>query len=223
MDRVDNELGDVFTLKYFAEIINSLSFDAVYVLDAHSNVSLALINNVIKINVNPIIAWAYDRVIENEGKEKKPPIFVFPDDGAFKRYKGSVGFVDSPDVMVGKKVREWSTGKITDFYLEPVTESLWNPDKISGRSAIIIDDIISYGGTMAHCVNALRKIYVENIYIYCSHLENSVLDAEKGTLLPLLNDGTVKRLYSTNSLFTGKHPSICLYDIEGPIADSKEV
>ena len=44
-DRVNNP-DEVFTLKYFAEVINSLDFNRVYVLDAHSNVSLALINNV---------------------------------------------------------------------------------------------------------------------------------------------------------------------------------
>ena len=44
MDRVKNE-EDVFTLKYFAEILNSLNFTSVTVLDPHSSVSEALINN----------------------------------------------------------------------------------------------------------------------------------------------------------------------------------
>jgi ribose-phosphate pyrophosphokinase len=38
--------SDVFTLKYFAEILNSLDFNSVMVLDPHSNVSIALINKV---------------------------------------------------------------------------------------------------------------------------------------------------------------------------------
>ncbi len=37
-DRVKGE-NDVFTLKYFAEFINSLDFDRVFVLDPRSNVS----------------------------------------------------------------------------------------------------------------------------------------------------------------------------------------
>ena len=37
-DRAHRE-KDVFTLKYFANIINSLNFDNVYVLNPHSNVS----------------------------------------------------------------------------------------------------------------------------------------------------------------------------------------
>ena len=43
-DRV-KKLDDVFTLKYFSEIINSLGFFAVRVLDPHSDVSAALIDN----------------------------------------------------------------------------------------------------------------------------------------------------------------------------------
>ena len=45
MDRVKNP-DEVFTLKYFCEFINDLKFDAVYVNDPHSDVSMALLNNV---------------------------------------------------------------------------------------------------------------------------------------------------------------------------------
>ena len=42
MDRVKNE-DEVFTLKYFADFINSLQFDSVIVRDPHSSVSLQYI------------------------------------------------------------------------------------------------------------------------------------------------------------------------------------
>lgn len=45
MDRVQ-ELEDVFTLKYFCQVINGLHFDKVIVRDAHSNVALALLDRV---------------------------------------------------------------------------------------------------------------------------------------------------------------------------------
>ena len=50
MDRTKAN-DEVFTLKYFCDFINWLKFSAVYVLDAHSDVSVALINNC--INENP--------------------------------------------------------------------------------------------------------------------------------------------------------------------------
>ncbi|MBQ8044643.1 MAG: ribose-phosphate pyrophosphokinase, partial [Clostridia bacterium] len=45
-DRVKSS-EDVFTLKYFAGIINSLKFKSVTVLDPHSSVSEALIDNIV--------------------------------------------------------------------------------------------------------------------------------------------------------------------------------
>lgn len=45
MDRSENNT-DIFTLKYFADIINSLRFKRVYTLDVHSTVTEALINNI---------------------------------------------------------------------------------------------------------------------------------------------------------------------------------
>ena len=41
MDRVKKE-NEIFTLKYFAQTINSLHFDKIEVLDPHSDVSVAL-------------------------------------------------------------------------------------------------------------------------------------------------------------------------------------
>ena len=49
MDRVKNP-EDVFTLKYFCEIINSLNFKKVYIFDAHSNVAPALLDRVINLS-----------------------------------------------------------------------------------------------------------------------------------------------------------------------------
>ena len=45
MDRIKNPNTEVFTLKYFCETINDLKFDRVVILDAHSNVGPALLNN----------------------------------------------------------------------------------------------------------------------------------------------------------------------------------
>ena len=54
----------------------------------------------------------------------------------------------------------------------------------------------------------LKELGVDKIYAYASHTENSILDKEKGTLIKLLEDGTVERLFTTSSLFTGKHEKI---------------
>ena len=64
-DRVKNP-EDVFTLKTFAYLINSLMFDKVMVWDVHSNVSLALIDRI--ENINPMV-WI-DEAIQLSGMEE---------------------------------------------------------------------------------------------------------------------------------------------------------
>lgn len=57
MDRVKNN-DEVFTLRYFCEFINGLNFSGVYVLDAHSDVSTALLNNCFEENPKEYIEQA---------------------------------------------------------------------------------------------------------------------------------------------------------------------
>lgn len=58
MDRTQ-EQDEVFTLRIFAEVINWLNFESVEILDVHSNVGIALINNAIiktpKIYIDEVI------------------------------------------------------------------------------------------------------------------------------------------------------------------------
>lgn len=79
MDRVKND-DEVFTLKYFCDFINWLGFSSVYVLDAHSDVSTALLNNCVKENPKEYV----DKAISKIGMRNL--VLYFPDAGAAKRY-----------------------------------------------------------------------------------------------------------------------------------------
>ncbi len=78
MDRVHK--NDVFTLKWFAEVINWLGFDNVYALDVHSNVSLGLIDRIRTCNLDHIIHTILDNIRENVDSIDDLIIY-FPDDG----------------------------------------------------------------------------------------------------------------------------------------------
>ena len=192
MDKVKNN-NDVFTLKYFSEIINSLNFKKVVVLDAHSPVSEALINN---ISIIPLYVYQHGVLKEIKNADI---IIYFPDNGAAKKYEDLFkGF----KTVYGVKHRDWETGKIQG--LEVITNGIDLKDK----TVLMWDDIVSYGGSMYHSALKLKELGVDKIYAYASHTENSILDKEKGSLIKLLEDGTVERLFTTSSLFTGKHNKI---------------
>ena len=194
MDRT-HEAYEVFTLKHFCTLINAMDFDRVVVLDPHSDVCVGLLDRVF------VDRLMLKTLIEDVTKDKD--CVFFPDAGAKKRYSGILKA--GQPVFYGEKVREWSTGKILG--LEVKSEG-YDVTQLKDKSVILIDDIIAYGGTMYHSIKKLKELGVGKVYIYCTHLENSVLDKEKSTLLEMLNDGTVEMLYTTESLFNGKHDRI---------------
>lgn len=179
MDRVKAR-EDVFTLKYFAEIINSLNFKRVFVRDAHSNVSLALINNVCDWGVRGYIEMA----VEKSGAE----VLFFPDEGAMKRYSEQ-----SPmPYAFGMKKRDWQTGKILGL-------DIINPENIVGKDVLIVDDICSRGGTFYHSAKALKAAGAKSVSLYVTHLEETVTLGEMAA-----SDGLVDHIYTTESIFPAK-------------------
>lgn len=192
MDRTKSN-SEVFTLKYFCKLINDANFKTISVLDAHSSVSLALLD---RVEVMDIAA-----VIRKTALDKLPKdiILYFPDEGSQKRY--STLFPEYR-YITGMKKRDWSTGRIDG--LDVITNGL----DLTGKTILMIDDIIAYGGSFYYSAKTLKGLGAGSIYAYSTHTENSVLNEEKGTFRKLLDDGTVECLFTTDSLFTGTHKSI---------------
>ena len=196
MDRVKND-DEVFTLKYFCDFINSLNFLRVYVLDAHSDVSTALLNNCKNDNPRDYIKDAIRQISDDI-------VLYFPDAGAAKRYSDLF-----PEIMYcyGEKKRDWKSGKILGLGIRS------NGIDLNGKTVLMIDDIIAYGGSLFYSANALKEAGVDKIYAYATHTENSILDREKGTLIKSLENNTVERLFTTNSLVSGKHDKITVLEV----------
>ncbi len=184
-DRVKAD-EDVFTLKYFAEVINSLDFASVTVLDPHSSVSEALIDRVIIKKPAAYISKVIDKIGCNS------LMMFYPDEGAMKRYSSCA---DMPYAF-GIKKRDWATGKINGLDVAGATEL------INGSRVLIVDDICSRGGTFYHSALKLKELGAKEIYLYISHCENTILDGE------VLTSGLIERVFTTDSLITVKHERI---------------
>lgn len=200
MDRVKSKY-EVFTLKHFAQVINDLGFTHVTVLDPHSNVSAGLIDRVSVLTPNSIIR----EVAKDLGFSEKDYIY-YPDEGAAKRYADL--FPTKRNILIGHKKRDWATGKILGLEITGTEGQTFEEGHFGGCSVLMIDDIISYGGTLAYSADELKRLGFKHIYAYASHTENSILDEEKGTLLKRLNDGTVDRIFTTDSIYSGQHEKI---------------
>lgn len=192
-DRVKNS-EDVFTLKYFSEMINSLEYSKVVVLDPHSYVSQALINN---IDIRSPKKYV-ERVIQKINDNNENILVFYPDEGAMKRYSS---MLDYPYVF-GIKKRDWETGEIQGLEVSGQTEL------IEKSTILIVDDICSKGGTFYHSARKLKELGADKIILYISHCENTILKGK------LLTSDLLERVYTTNSIFTEKNNKVEVFHYE---------
>lgn len=204
-DRVKNP-EDVFTLKYFCEIINSLEFDTVFVTDVHSNVGLALLDRVREIKPWGQIHSALTKItymetgdVMHEAREEcyKNLLLFYPDEGAMKRYSGEMGM----PFVFGVKKRNWETGAIEGLDL------MGSVEDIKDKNILIIDDICSKGGTFYHSAKALKEAGAANIYLYVTHCENTIYEGEL-----LKEDSLIKHIFTTNSLLTAPNEKMTIVE-----------
>lgn len=188
-DRVKSN-EDVFTLKYFAELLNSLKLTRVEVLDPHSSVSEALIDNLMVISPRCYIEEVINKLVPYDGAEV--PLMFYPDEGAMKRYSS----MSNLPYTFGIKKRDWKTGEIKGLHIAGNVES------IAGSDILIVDDICSRGGTFYHSAKKLKELGAKDIYLYVSHCENTILEGE------LLKGDLIKKVYTTDSIFTKSHEKI---------------
>ena len=150
--------GDSFSLKVFANILNSLNFDAVMVRDAHSPISTSLINNCIEISQSESLALTIENLDEYN-------FIVSPDLGAVKKAEKVSEAFEIPLVRAFKK-RDVATGHTV---FDSIIDVKYIED-LKGSSVIIIDDICDGGATFSNLAQNLKEQYgVSKVDLLVTH------------------------------------------------------
>lgn len=181
-DRAQREI-DVFSLKYFSEIINSLAFTQVIVLDPHSIVSEALIDRIRCITPEQHVQAVLNEIGDDT-------LMFYPDEGAVKRYADKIGKA----YIYGMKTRDKTSRVIKSLRIEGDVED------IKEKNILMVDDICASGGTLSKAGKQLLEMGAKNLYVYVSHCENTVIGRE------LLD--VITALYTTDSIIREEHPKI---------------
>ena len=190
MDRIENA-NDIFTMKYFAELINSLNFEKVFVMDVHSSVAMATINRCHLINPKTLNKIAFLEIKRHEGHL---PIMFYPDEGAMKRYSGRFKL----PYAYGVKKRDWKSGEILGLEVLGLSAR-----EIKGKNILIQDDICSKGGTFYYAAKKLKEMGAANIYLLVTHCEDSIHTGEFGeNKVNLLDTGLIKHVFTTDSIYS---------------------
>ncbi len=161
-DRVANA-GESLSVAVMAGLINGLGFDEVHILDPHSDVTAALVNNVRVDHAHePVLRQVRCRPAYQNG------IYVIPDAGAEKKTRAFArDFGNTRTPMQASKVRCTRTGRITETVLHDNGETYDGP-----QDFVIVDDICDGGRTFIELAKIIRSKYplcVKSIHLHVSH------------------------------------------------------
>ena len=159
-DRVANN-HDALSLKIFCNMINDMNFSEVIIHDCHSDVGIALLNNVVNIEQHALVT-NYILRLRDKLKLDTYDAIISPDAGASKKAFKLARYLNIPLIECGKH-RDFDTGKILEFTVpeKQLTE-------LNITSALMVDDIADGGGTFYGLFEALSP-YIDNIDLYVTH------------------------------------------------------
>lgn len=148
-----------------APIINSLGLTNVSVLDPHSDVVEACVDNLHKISNLPYIKNAL-KSIDNRNEARENLALVSPDAGAYKKIFDVANEFSIPNIINATKVRDIKTGKIKETQIQLPPNFIDDEDK----NLLIVDDLCDGGRTFIELAKAIRSEgFTGKLYLYVSH------------------------------------------------------
>lgn len=183
--RMDRSEGDsAFTLKYVSNFINSLQFDNVTVIEPHSDVTPALLNNC-KVDFPSVrIFHQAEKMIRFNNEVD---YVYYPDISAEKRYSSKIG--NEYKSLIGMKKRDFKTGNIMSL---DVIGDVNSP----GFKVIMIDDLSSKGTTFIKGAEKLRELGASEIYLVVGHCEDTIYEGE------VLKSDLINQVFTTQTILS---------------------
>ena len=154
--RQDREFldGEIITVSVVGKMLKSVGAKKVIVIDIHSKLALKQLG-ISSENVSAISNLAaYIKKLK-----LKDPLVVSPDQGGKDRAAEFASFLKI-DFLALKKHRDRKTGKINIITSKVL---------VKDRDLILVDDMISTGGSIIKATQFLKKQKCRRIYVACTH------------------------------------------------------
>ena len=163
--RQDREFlpGEIVTMKVLAKLFKGAGASKVIVVDIHSLIGLKSFTiRTENVSAVPDLARFFKKM------SLKNPLVVSPDQGGKERAKAFAKEMGIEFIALQKK-RDRKTGKV-----QIKTKQV----DVIGRDLILVDDMISTGGSIVNATKFLKKEKCKRVFVACTHalLMN---DAEK--------------------------------------------
>ena len=196
--------GEAISVRAVLRALHSAGYEGMVVIDIHKEESLRHFPGR-SVNVVPVgtLVKALRKFVED-------PLVISPDKGAASRAEALSKALGS-EYRIVEKFRDRVTGEIKHRFA-PMPE-------VRGRDVVVVDDIVSTGGTMASVVNFLRDQGARRVVVAISHGPLT-----ERALIRLVNAGATKILSMATTCYRLEHPLITyLNPVEEVLRAIKEV
>ena len=197
-DRKFQQGGTNYLKQVICPIINSQNFDTVIVLDPHSDVLEACLNNFEKVNNHSIVKHALTN-IDNKNDAHDRICLVSPDAGAYKKIFDVAKEFGIDNIVTATKVRDLRTAKI-------LRTEVPTPDMHNDIKYVIVDDICDGGRTFTEIAKAIKAVRpTAKIYLIVTHGIFSAGFEELNTQF--------EKIFSTNSYGDFDNPKLLQFNV----------
>ncbi|MDP1722524.1 MAG: ribose-phosphate diphosphokinase [Candidatus Gottesmanbacteria bacterium] len=150
-----HRIGEPVSARVIAKFIEVSKYKEVITVDLHNDAIVGFF----QIPVSHVTAMD---VLTEEVKKLSlaRPVVVSPDVGGVKRARNLAYALDVPMVVMEKK-------RFLDRH--DTSESFEIIGNVKGMDAVIIDDVISTGGTIAHSAESLKEAGTASVTVLASH------------------------------------------------------
>lgn len=178
--RQDKEFlkGEAVSIATVARLLGCVGVERLVTVDIHSTYSLGYMPfQAYSTSAIPLLAEYV------KGLDLKDPLVISPDYGGRTRAEAFAKLIGTKSTYI-KKFRDRSTGEIR---MEPPKIEL------GGRDVVLVDDIISTGGSLKKAAELLRSMGARRVYSTCTHalLVGGALEKLKDMLDGLVATNTV--------------------------------
>jgi len=180
--RQDQEFlpGEIVTIKVIANLFKASGASKIIVVDIHSKIAL----NQFKIPSKNVSAVP-NLVNYFKKLRLKEPLVVSPDLGGASRAKEFAKHFGTKYISL-KKQRNRKTGKVL------IKSS--NHKEVKGRDLVLVDDMISTGGSIIKATQFLKKQKCKRVFVACTHallMNNAEKKIRKAGVSQIISTNTI--------------------------------
>jgi ribose-phosphate pyrophosphokinase len=211
--------GEAVSLQVMIRTLESLDVDKIIVLDLHS-IKIPEFFHVplVHLSALPLFAEEIKNIVRGpvgllshptssnelralDGSPTPPAtplydnfILVSPDMGGLRRIQKMSEYLDGMPWIATVKDRNLETGEISIHKIETLQSGL-EIDDLKGKSAFIVDDMVSSGKTLVQSVELLRKYGIEDTYAFITH---PIFSEEAPRIL---EESMITKVFTTDSVY----------------------